>query len=114
MAGEAEQQLRAYVEYLRDMGIHDFYRQGEPVYAETVSVSEAEVAARIPDIAASTPMAVVAAEMVLGLKAAVEEPKPVAAAARRPDFLEIPIPTLVSFDELAPLPGLIASLNSCR
>ena len=34
MAGEAEQQLRAYVDYLRDMGIHDFYRHGEPVFAE--------------------------------------------------------------------------------
>ena len=33
MAGEAEQQLRAYVEYFRDMGVHDFYRQGEPVLA---------------------------------------------------------------------------------
>ena len=31
MAGEAEQQLRAYVEYFRDLGVHDFYRQGEPL-----------------------------------------------------------------------------------
>ena len=39
MAGEAEQQLRAYVEYLRDMGVHDFYRQGEPVYGDAVVCS---------------------------------------------------------------------------
>jgi hypothetical protein len=32
MAGEAEQQLRAYVEYLRDLGVHDFYRQGGVVF----------------------------------------------------------------------------------
>ena len=31
-----EQQLRAYVEYFRDMGIHDFYRRGEPVAIEAV------------------------------------------------------------------------------
>jgi len=31
MAEEAEEQLRAYVEYFRDLGVHDFYRRGEPV-----------------------------------------------------------------------------------
>ncbi len=47
MAGEAEQ-LRAYVEYLRDMGVHDFYRQGEPVYVDAVvapSVAVVDLAA---------------------------------------------------------------------
>jgi DNA polymerase len=34
MAGEVTEQLRAYVEYLRDLGIHDFYRQGEPLSPE--------------------------------------------------------------------------------
>jgi DNA polymerase len=34
MAVEATEQLRAYVEYLRDLGIHDFYRQGDPLPAE--------------------------------------------------------------------------------
>jgi uracil-DNA glycosylase len=80
MAGEAEQQLRAYVEYLRDMGVHDFYRQGEPVIAE---VHE-------------TPLTIEAA-------VAVEEPK-AAAVSSRPAFLEPPIAKLVSFDDLAPLP----------
>jgi uracil-DNA glycosylase family 4 len=90
MAGEAEQQLRAYVDYLRDMGVHDFYRQGEPVFAEVarspvVSVAEVAVAPEVrpvPDvverIAASIP--------------------------NRPEYLEPPIPKLVSFDELAPIP----------
>lgn len=35
MAGDAQQlrvqQLRAYVEYFRDLGVHEFYRRGEPV-----------------------------------------------------------------------------------
>jgi DNA polymerase len=81
MAGEAEQQLRAYVEYLRDMGVHDFYRQGDPVSAEVRETPP-------PPIAAI---------------AAVEEPE-VAPASNRPAFLEPPIATLVSFNDLVPLP----------
>jgi uracil-DNA glycosylase len=81
MAGEAEQQLRAYVEYLRDIGVHDFYRRGEPVYAE---------------IQTPTTALVEAAAMVKEL-----EPAPVQSKTA---FLEPPIATLVSFDNLAPLP----------
>ena len=52
MAGEAEQQLRAYVDYLRDMGVHDFYRRGEPVFAgvadnSVVPAAETAVAAAV-------------------------------------------------------------------
>src|SRR3981189_2950635 len=81
MAGEAEQQLRAYVEYLRDIGVHDFYRRGEPVYAE---------------IQPPGPAPVEAAVVVEELEAAL--------VSSRPAFLEPPIATLVSFDDLAPLP----------
>jgi DNA polymerase len=80
MAGEREQQLRAYVDYLRDLGVHDFYRQGEPVS---------------PDVReAPLPSATVA----------VVEELEVAPASNRPAFLEPPIGKLVSFDDLAPLP----------
>jgi uracil-DNA glycosylase len=82
MAGEAEQQLRAYVEYLRDLGVHDFYRQGEPVYSDVPVASVVEL----------RPPPVEVAVMV-------EEPVPT-----RPAFLEPPIAKLVSFDDLAPLP----------
>ncbi|HEX4576793.1 MAG TPA: uracil-DNA glycosylase [Edaphobacter sp.] len=81
MAGEAEQQLRAYVEYLRDLGVHDFYRQGEPVFAE---------------IKTTPALAIEAA-------AVVEEPEE-APVSSRPAFLEPPIAKLVSFNDLAPLP----------
>jgi len=82
MAGEREQQLRAYVEYLRDLGVHDFYRQGEPVGAEVVE----------------TPVPVPSATV------AVVEELEVAPVSSRPAFLEPPIAKLVSFDNLAPLP----------
>jgi uracil-DNA glycosylase family 4 len=86
MAGEAEQQLRAYVEYLRDIGVHDFYRQGGPVSAE---VSEAP------------PVPIAATAAVEELEA---PPVP-----GRPAFLEPAIAKLVSFDDLAPLPEVRVS-----
>ncbi|MEO6806026.1 MAG: uracil-DNA glycosylase [Edaphobacter sp.] len=90
MAGDAEQQLRAYVEYLRDMGVHDFYRQGEPLVAVS---TVAESAAELPLARQSlVPAAIVVEEQ--------REPP----VASRPSFLEPPITKLVSFDDLAPLP----------
>jgi len=81
MAGDADQQLRAYVEYLRDMGVHDFYRHGEPVLAEAPEARplSVEVAATVEELGTVS-------------------------GSNRPAFLEPPIATLVSFDNLAPLP----------
>ena len=94
MAGEREQQLRAYVDYLRDMGVHDFYRRGEPMLAEVdfepviaAQVAVTESVAETPTIAAKPTVLV--------------EPDSVPS---RPAFLEPPIAKLVSFDDLAPLP----------
>jgi uracil-DNA glycosylase len=98
MAGEVEQQLRAYVEYLRDMGVHDFYRQGEPVYADASPLTIA-AAAETPVVDA----AVVARPSPF--KVAVVEERRHAPVPSRPEFLEPPIPKLVSFDDLAPLPA---------
>jgi DNA polymerase len=90
MAGEAEQQLRAYVEYFRDLGVHDFYRRGEPVLAAAREVVPATI---LPDVSAVSETIAVA----------LEDDGDV--VARRPDFLEPPILKLVSFDDLAPLPA---------
>jgi uracil-DNA glycosylase family 4 len=102
MAGDAEQ-LRAYVEYFRDMGVHDFYRQGEPVFAEVAPGAVASVA-RVPEVLVRavvsevrpTPVRVPAVPVV-------EERRPVSVPSR-PDYLEPPIPKLVSFNDLAPVP----------
>jgi uracil-DNA glycosylase len=64
------------------MGVHDFYRQGEPVFAEVPAAPAAEL--RLPSVATAV---------------VVEEPVP-----SRPAFLEPPIAKLVSFNDLAPLP----------
>jgi uracil-DNA glycosylase len=94
MAGEREQQLRAYVDYLRDMGVHDFYRRGEPMLAEfdsepviAAQVAVAESVAETPTTAANTTVLVELDDV-----------------PSRPAFLEPPIAKLVSFDDLAPLP----------
>jgi uracil-DNA glycosylase len=91
MAVEPGQQLRAYVEYLRDLGVHDFYRQGEPVHAEVAADETVSVAPVI--VAQPPPVAAVV----------IEEPE-AAPVSMRPAFLEPPIAKLVSFNELAPLP----------
>ena len=106
MAGEAEQQLRAYVEYLRDMGVHDFYRQGEPVYGDVVvpSVAAIDVVAAADTVVETqslpTKAAVVERQASVPIAAAQSSPAP-----SRPQFLEPPIAKLVSFDDLVPLPA---------
>ena len=90
MAGEAEQQLRAYVEYFRDLGVHEFYRRGEPVF----SASNAEHAA--------APVAL--PDTITTAQTMSAEPVEPPIAARKPDFLEPPIANPVSFDQLVPLP----------
>src|ERR1700761_2197094 len=113
MAGEAEQQLRAYVEYLRDMGIHDFYRQGEPVYAEPVRAAAAPASRpSAPAVPSPTPPSprvpsppIAAAQNPARAIPPVEERRPIPEPPpARPAFLEPPIAKLISFDNLAPLP----------
>jgi uracil-DNA glycosylase len=89
MAEDARQQLRAYVEYFRDMGVHDFYRNGEPV-AEALLPVVVPSAVEVPVTAQA---GVVAAERVTVALTPVEK-----------SYLEPPISKLVSFDNLAPLP----------
>jgi uracil-DNA glycosylase len=133
MAGEATEQLRAYVEYFRDLGIHDFYRQGEALPLEeqgallgalvparskaAVPVSPPPVAARpSPAVSQTTPS--VATPMASPFAAPAVAPRSAPLAAARSASISAPPPTAslaenslessipkpVSFDELAPLP----------
>jgi len=98
MAGDVEQ-LRAYVEYFRDMGIYEFYRRGEPVFVE--SAESTEIAGSIGDVVAGA-----AAELrpaVVESAAVVEVSTPPVVSAET-NYLEPAIPKLVSFDDLAPVP----------
>ncbi len=94
MAGEREQQLRAYVDYLRDMGVHDFYRRGETMLAEVDSEPVIAAQGAVAVSVAETPTTAANASVLVELD---DVPS-------RPAFLEPPIAKLVSFDDLAPLP----------
>ncbi len=82
MADEMEA-MRAYVEYFRDLGVHDFYRWGEPV--------ELEAASEAP-----------AVEMI----AAAAEARVIEAPVKPDAYREVAMAPLVSFDQLAPLPAV--------
>jgi DNA polymerase len=80
MAVETATELGAWVEYFRDLGIHDFYRRGEPA---AIEVAEADAGLDVR--ATHAPAAMPVAEI---------ETPPVTAAPQK----------LVSFSRLAPLP----------
>src|SRR5438309_8772716 len=104
---EPEEQLRAYVEYFRDLGVYDFYRRGERVavvvedlQASTPVVEPAVQQNRLPEEHrhAEPPVAGIGIEG-RGIEAPV---RPVTPPYR--ESLEPSIPKLVSFNDLAPLP----------
>ncbi|MDE1177589.1 MAG: uracil-DNA glycosylase [Edaphobacter sp.] len=127
-AGESEQALRAYVEYLRDLGVYDFYRHGEPVYAADLPASQQATAVApaqpvlehpvVGDAPKPAVMPVVAAGQEPAARAASPMAPPVPSPPARPvpaapvmppavaleSFQETAIPKPVSFNELAPLP----------
>ena len=97
MAVDREQQLRAYVDYLRDMGVHEFYRRGEPVLRAAEEVIPAAAVVSVPP--AVVPVALKpAANLELTSK---KEMKPLPGAG---GFEEAYVPKPVSFNDLAPLP----------
>ena len=121
MGDLSQQQLRAYVEYLRDMGIYDLYRQDAPRVMLPEGFARAAVQQRPsePLARASEPMArpgPVAARPVAPVapRPVVAAVSPFAAAQVRrepaadslPAGLQAPMPKPVSFDALAPLPAV--------
>lgn len=84
---QGNEQVRAYLEYFRDLGVYDFYRNGEPAVAP-----ESTLAAGLE--APADPISLAA-------------PQPIAAAPRLESpvlFQDSDIAKLTSFNDLAPLP----------
>jgi len=94
MRGEAETQMRAWVEYFRDLGVHDFYRRGEPVI---LAASEAEDSSAV---SVASPVAAPVAGMASGEPFASEGPSITPIDETTP----VPPARLISFNDLAPLP----------
>jgi uracil-DNA glycosylase family 4 len=102
------QQLRAYVDYLRDMGVYDLYRRDDP--QTLLPESLRELLAR----PASAPRSVVAEPVIARVQQAPGRaemrPQPPTAIARPtppppPPEFETSMPKPLSFDALAPLPA---------
>ncbi len=89
------EQLRAYVEYFRDLGVYDFYRRGEPLPVESVSLEGDALA--MDQATRESAEAVAAAPTARSERVSVEVP-PIL------QNLESSIPKPISFDDLAPLP----------
>ncbi|HEV2619907.1 MAG TPA: uracil-DNA glycosylase [Acidobacteriaceae bacterium] len=97
MQSEADPQLRAWVDYFRDLGIHDFYRRGEwaaGLVEETPSESYADT------------VSAAAHDRAIALAASAEA-DPAAGIARQqsPETYTGPQNKLVSFNDLAALPA---------
>lgn len=107
MAGEAEQQLRAYVEYLRDLGVYDLYRRCEPVYEEELEPAVAAASVALPNSAepSVSPVEVALPAATIPAKPVSQTVPPLSVAPLSPRALpESEIPKPISFDNLAPLP----------
>jgi DNA polymerase len=107
MAGEAEQELRAYVEYLRDLGIYDLYRRGEPILeaAQPDQPVPAEPAATgVPEqVAVTSVQAPAFATSPISTPPSSAKPIPATPLIIRASS-EPEIPKLIRFNDLAPMP----------
>jgi DNA polymerase len=109
-------QLRAYVDYLRDLGIYDLYHRADPsvLLPDSLRAALAANAASAAPIKPATPPA--AAAVAPAARQATPEPPrpappvpptsyfPADTAASLPQELLAPMPKPKSFDELVPLP----------
>ncbi len=97
-----EQHLRAYVDYLRDMGVYDLYHRDDPVLLMPDSLREKLSAATQPQIPASQPAPGNRAAPPTRSAPNISVPADPAGA----EFTS-PMPKPPSFDALAPLPAQI-------
>ncbi len=106
MQGEAEPQLRAWVEYFRDLGVHDFYRRGEFV-PEAAADEAVAVATQAQAVAPVLPNVAAVAEPESD-EAYPDDAIPAEHFSAASPSVTPAVPQLmklVSFDNLAPLPA---------
>lgn len=109
-------ELRAYVEYFRDLGVYEFYRRGDGSLDAEVrhllgrapsAASQAHPGTRpleVPPLPAVPPEALVAP--LRPRNTVPSKPSSDVTLAASASALEIPIPKPIPFDDLAPLPGV--------
>jgi uracil-DNA glycosylase len=99
MQGEVGPQLRAWVEYFHDLGIHDFYRRGEFV-PQAVVEADSNPPTQSAVIDAAAPALAAAVEIAAHFAPDLAPDPPAAADAPAPQLMK-----LISFNDLAPLPA---------
>jgi DNA polymerase len=109
MSLTTQQQLRAYVDYLRDMGVYDLYRREEPktVLPDAVKAAFAEAASGRSEPKRVAPVVAKAAPVQAPVRSVIPQPR-VEAPVVRAEIPELAVPMAkpMSFDELAPLPAV--------
>jgi uracil-DNA glycosylase len=106
MSVSPQQQLRAYVDYLRDMGIYDLYRNNDPRFLlpENFATELAKPSPAPPVVAVPKPSAPAISPFAGAQARAQPAPTPPARPPLPPE-LQAPIAKPISFDALAPLPA---------
>jgi len=108
-----QQNLRAYVDYLRDLGIYDLYRRDVPqtllpealrnAIASTAATAKVMTASAPPRQVVASPQRVMPPRAPIQAAARVQPPEAETPRDLPPEF-SVPMPKPVSFDDLAPLP----------
>jgi DNA polymerase len=115
-ASQAEQ-LRAYVDYLRDMGVYDLYQREAPatVLSEelraALTAGSAKALPVAPNSAPAVPQNAVAAWTAMAGRPAVPVVAAPPMASSLPPEMLAPMPKPVSFDELVPLPAAVVPVE---
>lgn len=111
------EQLRAYIEYFRDLGVYEFYRRGDPLSAASVT-TVAVAAADQPAVTPAAQRTSASDSLPVPLSTRHAAPPEAPLPANSPEFA---IPKPISFNDLAPLPEVrvapsdrVAALQSIR
>jgi uracil-DNA glycosylase family 4 len=100
MQSEAGSQVRAWVDYFRDLGIYDFYRRDEPA---DVLLQEGEA---VTLMESASPRVEDGAAVSVTIAASAEPYSEVALSGQQPSVsTTVPANKLISFNDLAPLPA---------
>jgi DNA polymerase len=109
MVDEAGVQMRAWVEYYRDLGVYDFYRRGEPL--PTVAVEDEEQTSSAVVDSCEDGSTTVATESAAyrshgaTTTATSATTAPSTAKPPIPETISVPPVKLISFNDLAPMPA---------
>lgn len=105
--------VAVWIEYFRDLGIHDFYRLGEtPALTDLPSESATATEQAAPDVSSETwdpppePAALAPTPQTQIPTVAATPPVPAGRPTPPPDLTPPTVPAPIPFDKLAPLPTL--------